>query len=137
MPIFDFSCPQGHVTESVEGPGTKRIICPECGSRAKRIFSFGSSVNMANDDARWIRDIVQDNRGIGVVSKTAKDPETVAFRENPTRTNLKAYMQSRGLRHVDPGEVVMTKPPQVDMERHLHKTVEKFREMKALEVRTR
>ena len=136
MPLYDYSCSQGHVTESVESASTKRIICRACGGRAKRIFSFGA-VNTANDEAPWIRDIVQDKRGVGVVSKTSTDPHVVAFRENPTRSNLKAYMKGEGLRHVDPGENVATKPPQVDRERHFHKTMEEYRKMSTLEVRTR
>lgn len=136
MPLYDFSCPQGHVTESMETPGTKRIICPECGNRAKRIFSFGSKVNMANEDAKWIRDIVRDERGVSVVSRNSADPHVQAFRQNPTRTNYQAWMKGEGLRHVEPGEVVATKPPQFDLERHTHKTLEKLQEMRRLEVRT-
>jgi putative FmdB family regulatory protein len=136
MPLYDYSCKQGHVTESFESPSIKRIICPQCGGRARRIFSFGS-VNTANEDAAWIRDIVQDKRGIGVVSRTSTAPHVRAFRENPTRANLKAYMKGQGIRHVEAGERFDTKPPQFDLERHHQKTWEQFQKATALDVRTR
>ena len=38
MPIYDFRCGEGHVTEARRGIGTDAIPCL-CGRKAKRLFS--------------------------------------------------------------------------------------------------
>ena len=38
MPIHDFRCAQGHVTESLVKIGVKEIQCPECGKAAELKF---------------------------------------------------------------------------------------------------
>ena len=39
MPIYEFSCPRGHVTERLASMDTEAIECPECGQEAPRRMS--------------------------------------------------------------------------------------------------
>jgi putative FmdB family regulatory protein len=39
MPVYEFECPEGKVTEKLVPMGTKHIRCPECGRKAKQILS--------------------------------------------------------------------------------------------------
>lgn len=43
MPIFEFECPKGHITEKLvrtgTGNDTDRIACPRCIATARRILS--------------------------------------------------------------------------------------------------
>ncbi|UCH21384.1 MAG: zinc ribbon domain-containing protein [Deltaproteobacteria bacterium] len=39
MPVYEFECPEGTITEKLVGMDTKQINCPNCGQRAKKIMS--------------------------------------------------------------------------------------------------
>ena len=39
MPIYEFQCPNGQVTEKWVKMGTEKIECPHCGGVAERILS--------------------------------------------------------------------------------------------------
>jgi putative FmdB family regulatory protein len=39
MPVYEFECPDGTVTERLVKVGTETIACPECGKKAKKIIS--------------------------------------------------------------------------------------------------
>lgn len=39
MPIYEYQCPEGTVTEKMARMETKEIKCPKCGRTAKRIIS--------------------------------------------------------------------------------------------------
>ena len=39
MPIYEFECPKGQITEQWVQMGTEEIECPQCGDTAKRILS--------------------------------------------------------------------------------------------------
>lgn len=39
MPIYEFKCPQGTVTEKFVPVGTSEIRCPKCNRKAKRMLS--------------------------------------------------------------------------------------------------
>ena len=39
MPVYEFECSSGHVSEDLVRMGTKSIVCPACGGRAKKIMS--------------------------------------------------------------------------------------------------
>lgn len=98
MPIHDYECQScGKITEAIRHWRVEEIVC-ECGGVAKKIISC-SGVNCANDDAAWIRSVTD------VVPKgedaTSMDRE---FVKNPTRKNYKRWMESRNLRHLEPGE---------------------------------
>ena len=39
MPIYEFECPNGTITEKLVQMNTKEIMCPECRQKAKKIIS--------------------------------------------------------------------------------------------------
>jgi len=39
MPIYEFKCPNGRVTEKIVTTETKDIMCPKCHKKAKKIVS--------------------------------------------------------------------------------------------------
>lgn len=39
MPVYEFECPEGTVTERLVRMGTEEIECPECRKKAKKIMS--------------------------------------------------------------------------------------------------
>ena len=39
MPVYEFECPQGHITEDLVPMGTKHIRCSQCARKAKKIIS--------------------------------------------------------------------------------------------------
>jgi putative FmdB family regulatory protein len=39
MPVYEFECPEGTVTERLVKMGTPSIKCPDCGRKAKKIIS--------------------------------------------------------------------------------------------------
>jgi putative FmdB family regulatory protein len=39
MPVYEFECPEGTVTEKLVKMDTKQIECPKCGKPAKKIMS--------------------------------------------------------------------------------------------------
>jgi putative FmdB family regulatory protein len=44
MPIYDFRCADGHVTERVRTIDTAAIACPECGENAERLVGAPSMI---------------------------------------------------------------------------------------------
>ena len=39
MPLYEFECPNGTITERLVKVGTKKIECPKCHKRARKIIS--------------------------------------------------------------------------------------------------
>lgn len=39
MPVYEFECPEGTVSEKLVKMGTNDIKCPKCGKKAKKILS--------------------------------------------------------------------------------------------------
>ena len=39
MPIYEFKCPNGKITEKLVKRGTKKIRCPKCHQNAQKIIS--------------------------------------------------------------------------------------------------
>jgi putative FmdB family regulatory protein len=39
MPVYEFECKCGKITEDFVKMGTKSVTCPKCGGRAKKIIS--------------------------------------------------------------------------------------------------
>lgn len=39
MPVYEFECPDGTITERLVKIGTESIECPDCGQKAKKILS--------------------------------------------------------------------------------------------------
>ena len=42
MPIYEFKCPNGEITERMTKPNTHAITCPKCHQKAKKILSLCS-----------------------------------------------------------------------------------------------
>ena len=42
MPIYEFKCPNGRITEGLVRMDTKEIECPKCHKKAKKIISLCS-----------------------------------------------------------------------------------------------
>ena len=42
MPIFEYECPEGTVTERMNRRDTEEITCPVCGRKARRIISIST-----------------------------------------------------------------------------------------------
>jgi putative FmdB family regulatory protein len=98
MPLYDYECPVcGYRDERIESVETTKVVCLRCKNLANRIIS-SRSVNVANEDAPWIRSVLE------VVDKDSTKPHVVAFRENPTRTNYNLWMKGEGLRPLENGE---------------------------------
>ena len=135
IPLYDHMCSKGHVHEAIMPVDKTKRKCTLCGRQAKRIMSL-RGVHCANQDAEWIRDVVRDKRGIGVVSGTSRKPHVVEFRKNPTRENYQKWMKGEGIRPFEDGEKPVYKH-EVDTERLFQKGYEEYRKMKAIEVRTR
>lgn len=112
MPIYDIECERCHkvieVIESIKTTEMRRCIV--CGGRTKKVFtSRRSSDNLV--DAPWLKSVLD------VVSKNPDAPMADRiFLRNPTRRNYKAWMNSRRLRPLEPGEGP-SKPQGPDMEK--------------------
>jgi putative FmdB family regulatory protein len=39
MPVYEFKCPEGTITEKIVKMGTKSIECPKCHKKAQKILS--------------------------------------------------------------------------------------------------
>jgi putative FmdB family regulatory protein len=39
MPVYEFQCPEGTISESLVAMGTEEIMCPKCHKKAKKIMS--------------------------------------------------------------------------------------------------
>ncbi len=39
MPVYEFECPNGTITEKLVRMNTKEITCPKCHQKAKKIIS--------------------------------------------------------------------------------------------------
>ena len=130
MPLFDYQCDQcGHIHEEVQHWNVYTVPCPKCEGNAQKIISL-SGVNTANNDAEWIRSIVE------VVDKDSSDPVDVAMRTNPTRDNMKRWMKEKGLRHFEPGEERNNRPDPPDMDRLTEATFRERQKRHALEIRS-
>lgn len=75
MPVYDFECTQGHITESRQGRETETISCP-CGGLARRLsvyrFNLGgglqpkyrvSEFQEASQEANYYHDRMENLKG--------------------------------------------------------------------------
>lgn len=96
MPIYDYECKVcGHLEVDVySGHEDQRLDCVSCPEKMERIISM-SGVHTANEDAAWIRSVTE------VVEKDGSCRASMEFLKSPTRTNLKRWMDAKGIRHVE------------------------------------
>jgi hypothetical protein len=108
MPIYEMQCEDGScglVFETIANID-EQVDCLRCGFSAKRLIA-ASGVNTANQDADWIRSVLD------VVDKDSSKPETREFLKRPTRDNMHNWMRAEGVRHYEKGE--RKRPPEMDM----------------------
>lgn len=96
MPIYDYECKEcGHLAvDVIAGIDDQLLDCPECTRKMERIISM-SGVHTANEDAEWIRSVTE------IVEKEPHCVASQEFLRSPTRTNLKRWMDAKGLRHIE------------------------------------
>lgn len=130
MPIYSFECIAcDAVTDSLEPMGTKEIVCPECGAKARMIIS-SSKVNTANNDAAWVRSVLD------VVDRGNKAPHVQEFVRNPTRETYRRWMKGEGIRPLESGEKPRS-PVHFDTDRHAEKVMQMRMARKRIEVNAR
>ncbi len=47
MPLYDFRCANGHVSEHLVPVGTSEVDCPECGEPAKQVWLTAPKLDWA------------------------------------------------------------------------------------------
>lgn len=132
MPIYDYECHKcEHRFEVIEPSRcTFDRPCPACGDWARRIISAGRCFT-GNQDADWVRSVTE------VVAKGADaDRHDRRFLSSgKTKTDLRAWMKAKGLRHLEPGEPLKPKPP--DMSHAADGIMRMRQERRRIEIRSR
>jgi hypothetical protein len=127
LKIFDFHCDLCETThEALIETDREWHPCPKCEQMARKVIGIPGA-HCANEDAPWIRSICE------VVDKDSRKPHNVEFLRNPTRTNLKRWMEGEGVRWFEKGEKPQKPPIMSDAER-VRKTFERHRKRTALEI---
>ena len=127
MPVYDYVCKSCNkefekIGTIQEASGTR---CPACGSCAGRIYR-PSGTNMANQDASWIRSVVE------VADYDSKAPHVREFIKNPTRETYKTWMKGEGLRHREPGEKAVKET--LDIKRHTDLVMKRKKQRERIEL---
>jgi putative FmdB family regulatory protein len=96
VPIYDYECQNcGHLELDVYASvHQEETTCSQCQGPSSRIISL-SGVHTANEGADWIRSVTE------IVDKDDKSRVSQEFLKSPTRTNLKRFMDAKGLRHLE------------------------------------
>lgn len=139
MPIYDYECQNCDYLELdvFAKIDEQELICPQCQGPSSRIISL-SGVHTANEDAAWIRTVRE------VVEKDGSCRVSNEFLKRPTRSNLKAWMKEKGLRHTEnhhggPPMAIDRRSLEAEQrasEKQVHKAVwDKHRERNTLNVR--
>jgi putative FmdB family regulatory protein len=126
MIISDYECCKcGNICEHFIDPDdTDLKPCPECQGDMARIISV-SGQYCGNQDAAWLKSSAE-------VAGT-ETLEGREFKRNPTRSNLKAWMSVKNLRHMEPGEKP-ARPEQPDVNKITEKLIKKYQERHRLEI---
>lgn len=130
MPLYEYICDEcGGRQERFCSMSERHeyLKCVACRGTARRTISV-SGVHCANDDAPWVRTVVD------VVDKKSQNPATREFIKNPTRSNLDRHLKANGLRHADKGEKFGKVGPAFDVDRHTEKLVKYRREKNAIRI---
>ena len=118
MRVDDYQCQDCHqiVEEFVDTSTAEELFCPVCASPMKRLISFGAA-SIQGEEAAWIN-TVKD-----VIARDTKDPTARKFLAEPTRTNLKSWMKTNNLRHLENGEVEAGRASRREAERQFEKGI--------------
>lgn len=132
MPLYDYECREcEHRFEVIEPAGMRfDMPCPSCGCWARRIISAGKCFT-GNNDAAWVRSVTE------VVAKGSDaDPHDRRFlSSHQTKQDLRAWMTAKGLRHLERGEPLKPKPP--DMSNAAEGIMRMRRQRRRIEIRTK
>lgn len=132
MPIYDFQCDKGHVTERYAGITDISLPCEKCGGEARRIISVGGSVHLANQDAPWLKSVLE------VVDKDPTKPHCQRFLKEQTRDAYHAWMKGEGIKPMGDthhgGPPVAGKPKEPDMSRVEERLLQRHRERMRIEI---
>ncbi|MFO7748946.1 MAG: zinc ribbon domain-containing protein [Desulfobacteraceae bacterium] len=134
MPLFDFRCEQCEtVSEHMAEADERTRQCEDCGGIMNRLLSWRDS-NVLREEAPWIRTVLD------VVAKDSDKPETKDFLKNPTRSNMKRWMKSEGIRHAEPGEFSEARRYRQENERRFEKQqadrmMERLQERRRIDIR--
>jgi putative FmdB family regulatory protein len=105
MPVYDFECDEcGFIEERVLPISEcNRDWQCSCGGVLHRIMTL-SGVNIANQDAEWIRTIA------AVVDKDGDEHDQRFLASGMTRADLDDWKRGKGVRNLEPGETIKTPP---------------------------
>ena len=130
MPLYDFECPSGHVTEEVCHHKQKKLKC-RCGKMAKRIIT-ASGPSMLNEKPAWLKSVVE------VADHDNPARHVQEFIKHPTRETYRNWMKGEGIRPMDHtehgGPPRAHKPPEVDTSRIKAEVMRKLQERRRIEV---
>ncbi|MCE5336817.1 MAG: zinc ribbon domain-containing protein [Desulfobacteraceae bacterium] len=133
MPLYDFECPSGHITEVFAHHKQKKVKCSTCGKKARRIIT-ASGPSLVNENPAWLKSVVE------VADKSNPARHVQEFVKNPTRETYRNWMKGEGIRPLDHtehgGPPLAHKPPEVDMSRVRTEVLQKARERRLIEVRS-
>jgi len=132
MPLYDYECMFCETRFEVIEPikSERPWYCPKCCGVSKRIISSGKCFT-GNNDAEWVRSVTD------VVAKgeDADHHDRQFLKSGKTKADLKAWMKAKGLRHLESGEPLKPKPP--DMSNAADGIMKMRRERERIEFRTR
>ena len=132
MPIYDFECESCHNRFEVIEPMDRLSPrnCPLCACVSRRIIS-STGCFTGNNDAAWVRSVTD------VVAKgeDADAHDRRFLKSGKTKADLKAWMKAKGLRHLEPGEPLKPKGP--DMSDAADKIMRMRRDRGRIEIHTR
>jgi putative FmdB family regulatory protein len=128
MPVYQLKCKScGQEFEAICPVADRDWQACECGASAGVIPAVRGP-NCSNEDAGWISTIRE------VVDKESKDPYDVAMcRPNPTRSDYRAWMKAKGIRHLEPGE--KPRREEIDVRRHTDLIMRMKQERERIHVR--
>lgn len=84
MPVYEFECSKGTVTEQIVSMGTKSIKCPCCSKRAKKILSLCS---FDLKGGGWYADGYASKGASGSKSTTTSNPAPKAPADSKSSNN--------------------------------------------------
>lgn len=133
MPIFDRECRTcGYRFEVIEpiniAESEKR--CAKCGGWARRIISAGRCFT-GNNDAAWVRSVTE----VVAKGRDADIHDRRFLSSGKTKQDLRVWMKAKGYRHLEKGEPLKPKPP--DMSNAADGIMRMRRDRRAIELKTR
>lgn len=132
MPLYDYECRECAYRFEVIEPAEWDMprVCPTCGEVAQRIISAGKCFT-GNQDAAWVRSVTE------VVAKgnDADAHDRRFLKSNKTKKDLTIWMKAKGLRHLERGEPLKPKGP--DMSDAADKVMRMRYERRAINLRSR